>query len=66
MKIVVDRARCEGHGMCESLVPDVFRVDDDGQALLLVDAVHDDDVQEIELAVDSCPVQALSLLGLVP
>jgi ferredoxin len=66
MKIVVDRSRCEGHGMCESLVPDVFRLDDDGVSMLLRDTLLDGELDEVRLAVDSCPVQALSLLGFVP
>ncbi|NMN95940.1 ferredoxin [Antrihabitans stalactiti] len=61
MKIIVDRGRCEGHGMCESLVPDVFRVDDEGLSTLLRETPLDGELDEVHLAIDSCPVQALSL-----
>ncbi|MEU4344568.1 ferredoxin [Nocardia sp. NPDC023852] len=61
MKIIADRAICEGHGMCEALAPDVFRVGDDGIVVPLADAVSASGHAVIELAVDTCPVQALRL-----
>ncbi|WP_327110195.1 ferredoxin [Nocardia sp. NBC_01730] len=61
MKIFADRAVCEGHGMCEALAPDVFRVGDDGIVVPLADPVSASGRALIELAVDSCPVQALRL-----
>ncbi|HLS76363.1 MAG TPA: ferredoxin [Nocardia sp.] len=62
MKLIADRNRCEGHGMCEALAPDLFRVDDDGIVTIATDAVAEADRDLVELAVDSCPVQALSLV----
>lgn len=61
MRISADRARCEGHGMCEALLPNVFRVEDTGTVRVLVDEVTEADLADVELAVDSCPVEALSL-----
>lgn len=61
MKLIADRNRCEGHGMCEALAPELFRVGDDGIVTLLRDTVTEADRDIVELAVDSCPVQALSL-----
>ena len=37
MKITVDRVKCTGLGICESLAPNVFEVDDDGDLVLLTD-----------------------------
>jgi len=31
LKVEVDLDRCEGHGICESLAPEVFELDDDDQ-----------------------------------
>ncbi|MEU8901505.1 ferredoxin [Nocardia sp. NPDC048505] len=59
MRIVADRARCAGHGMCEAVAPMLFRVDDEGMVTVLADAVTADDRQLVGLAIDSCPVQAL-------
>ncbi|MFC8384961.1 ferredoxin [Nocardia sp. NPDC057272] len=61
MKIAADRTRCEGHGMCEALLPDIFRVDDEGNVTVLTDQVADADLDDVRLAVDSCPVAALRL-----
>ncbi|WP_040794845.1 ferredoxin [Nocardia higoensis] len=61
MKLIADRNRCEGHGMCEALAPELFHVDDDGIVTLTSDTVAEADREIVELAVDSCPVQALSL-----
>lgn len=61
MKIAADSTRCEGHGMCEALLPDIFRVDDEGSVTVLTDQVADADLDDVRLAVDSCPVAALRL-----
>ncbi|WP_026306655.1 ferredoxin [Smaragdicoccus niigatensis] len=61
MNIRVDRNRCEGHAMCVSLVPEIFDVGDDGKVRLLTETVEASQVADAQLAVDSCPVQALRL-----
>ena len=62
LRIVVDRGRCTGIGICESLDPDRFEVDDDGTLIVHDDLVGDGDREEIEHAVASCPAVALSLV----
>lgn len=61
MNIRVDRDRCEGHAMCVALVPEIFDFGDDGKVRLLTETVEGAQVDEAQLAVDSCPVQALRL-----
>ena len=64
MRMTVDRSRCQGVGMCESVRPDVFEVDDDGELILHEDAVTGGGaelVADLEQAVESCPTQALAL-----
>jgi ferredoxin len=63
MKIIVDTDRCTGHGICESLAPDVFEVGDDGFVHLLLDDVSDDRRTTLESAVAECPTQSLSIEG---
>ena len=41
MRIVVDRDRCTGQRMCESIAPDIFRVADDGKVKIQVAVVPD-------------------------
>jgi ferredoxin len=61
MKIVVDRERCTGIGICESLMPDVFEIDEDGQMVLLAETVPEGREAEAREAVASCPNEALLL-----
>lgn len=60
MRIVADRTVCAGHGMCEALAPDLFRVGADG-IVAPADTVTSSGRDLLELVVDSCPVQALRL-----
>ncbi|MFF4260224.1 ferredoxin [Streptomyces sp. NPDC001663] len=63
MKILLDRGKCTGLGICESMAPDVFEVDDDGALVLRTDTVPEGRLAEIEAAVTSCPTEALRLVG---
>jgi ferredoxin len=62
MKIVVDRNRCDGNGVCMGLAPDVFEVDDDLQLHILVEEPTAEQMPDVRQAVTSCPVLALSLV----
>ena len=35
-RIVVDTSRCEGHGLCEGIAPDVFALHDEGAVEVLI------------------------------
>lgn len=64
MKIVLDRPRCEGHGLCEEAAPSLMHLDDDGE--LVIDRTEIDpgvvgDVAQANAAVRICPVAALAL-----
>ena len=61
LTIVVDRGRCTGIGICESISPDRFEVDDDGTLIVRDELVGPDSLAEIEDAVRSCPASALAL-----
>ena len=64
MKIVFDRAKCQGHGRCYALAPTVFDTDDEGYAVLLIDGAADVP-PELEgaarLAADNCPEYAIAI-----
>ncbi|MCW0194765.1 ferredoxin [Rhodococcus erythropolis] len=62
MRIVVDRERCTGIGICESVSESHFEVDDDGALLLLRDTIADDERAEVEEAVRACPAAALKIV----
>lgn len=61
MKIHVDTDRCTGHGVCESLMPEVFEVADEGVVHLLTDQFSPEQQGDLEEAVAECPTQALRL-----
>jgi ferredoxin len=61
MKISVDRGRCTGLGICESLAPKHFEVDDEGTLVLLDENVTPEDLDAVRDAVASCPTEALSI-----
>lgn len=60
MRVIVDEARCEGHGLCQDSAPDVFELNDDGVAVVLVDPVPMALRRQAEAGVRVCPVAALS------
>lgn len=59
MKIILDRPRCEGHGLCEEAAPQLMHLDDDGELVLDVEEVEGADVDAAKAAVRVCPVAAL-------
>ena len=61
MRITVDRARCIGSGICESLASEFFEVGDDGELVLLQENFDEGDQADVEEAVRSCPTMALSV-----
>ena len=40
MKILLDRPRCEGHGLCEEAAPGLMHLDDDGELTIVGDERH--------------------------
>lgn len=63
MKIQLDAEKCQGHNRCYALAPELFDVDDYGQAVLLVDGeVPADLVDKAQLAVANCPEYAITLV----
>jgi ferredoxin len=63
MRILLDRPRCEGHGLCEEAAPALLHLDDDGELVIDREEVEDGsaDAAAASAAVRVCPVAALSL-----
>jgi ferredoxin len=61
MRIVLDKAKCDGLGMCEAEAPELFEVQDDGSLVILELTPGNDRLAEVEAACDACPTQALSI-----
>jgi ferredoxin len=62
MRIEVDRERCEGHGMCEQVAPQLFRLDDEGVLHVVRHEVPDEQRAAAESGARVCPVAALRVL----
>ena len=60
-KIVLDRSKCTGIGICEAIAPTVFEVDDDGELVVLSQKVPEGAESEVAEAVAGCPTLALRL-----
>lgn len=61
MKPSVDPDLCIGCGLCNSICPEVFEMNDDGLAEAIVDQVPEDKLKEAEESRDGCPTSAISL-----
>ncbi len=63
MRIVLDRPRCEGHGLCESVAPELMHLDDEGELVLDLEefAEGSRELADAGAAVRVCPVAALTL-----
>lgn len=56
-KIKVNKELCIGCGTCESLCPNVFKIED-GKSIVTAQECGDCNCQEV---IDSCPVSAISM-----
>lgn len=61
MKVVVDFVKCTGLGICESMAPDFFEVDEGGDLVLVKEDITDAELQSVEEAVSGCPTEALRI-----
>ncbi|WP_354101902.1 ferredoxin [Bradyrhizobium sp. RT5a] len=61
-RVIADRDRCVGGGMCALTAPNLFDQDKDGRVLLLTEgAVNGAELDAARQAVALCPSGALSL-----
>ena len=62
MKVTVDDDVCGGHGVCASLCPAVFEIDDDyGFATVVVDLVPEQAEESVREAALRCPSHAIEV-----
>ena len=68
MKVIIDPKRCQGHGMCNMVCPEVFRYDDEGFGYVApeyenVPASFQDAVRLAEI---QCPERAILITEAEP
>jgi ferredoxin len=61
IKVQVDMDLCQNYGQCVFEAPRVFHLDDDDKLVYSTDA-EDDDRDNVENAVDVCPMQAIRIV----
>lgn len=63
MKVQIDTGRCQGHGRCYELAPDLFGEDEEGYGTVLGDGVvPPEKEQQARLAAANCPERAVVLV----
>lgn len=61
MRVVVDYDLCESNALCMQAAPEVFEVRDDDFLYLLDENPPESLREKVELAVQRCPKQAISI-----
>lgn len=61
MNAFVDRDACIGCGICESVCPEVFQMDNEGKAKVIVGEISAQAQACTNEAAGSCPVAAISV-----
>ena len=54
--VEINKEKCIGCAMCESICPEVFEMNDKGKAQVK----EQKDIPCVKQAIDNCPVQAIS------
>ncbi|WP_033325720.1 ferredoxin [Streptomyces yerevanensis] len=62
MRIVGDRDRCAGSGLCADRLPEIFDQDDDAVVVTLVTHVSAELRDDVVEVVRMCPTEALSVM----
>ena len=62
MRVSIDAERCQGHGRCFLIAPNLFTFDDLGSGVVLAEGILGDETLEIaRLAQLNCPEHAISI-----
>ena len=61
LHMTIDRIKCDGHGLCEELLPELIRLDDWGYPIIAQGPIPDAILVHAQRAVESCPVLALAI-----
>jgi len=62
LRVRIDADRCEGHGRCYNLAPELFAPDDIGDGTVVGDGVVPPELEhKARLAVANCPELAITI-----
>lgn len=60
-ELQVDRARCEGFGLCQETAPELVHLDEEGNLVIDRPEIPDSLEASARAAVGACPVMALRM-----
>lgn len=58
--VQIDSTKCQGHGRCYSLAPELFDVDDEGYGVVRTADLDPEQASLAERAIAECPERAIS------
>jgi ferredoxin len=61
LNMTIDRIKCDGHGLCAELLPELIRLDDWGYPIFAPGPISERLAPFAQRAVATCPVLALAL-----
>lgn len=61
MTVKVNRDACIGCGACAAICDSVFEIDDEGISTIVDENVSEENQEEVQDAVDSCPTGAIEV-----
>ena len=61
LHMTIDRIKCDGHGLCAELLPELIRLDDWGYPIIAPGPIPEHLTPHAQRAVATCPVLALAL-----
>ena len=61
VQMTIDRIKCDGHGLCAELLPELIRLDDWGYPIIAPGPIPHHLAPLAQRAVATCPVLALAL-----
>ena len=59
MKVTIDKDLCIDCGVCESLVPEVFSINDEGITEVILSPVPEELQDAVREAAEECPTEAI-------
>jgi ferredoxin len=61
MKVAIDEIKCQGHGRCYEIAPELFTDDERGRGWVTEPDVPDNLAEQARAAVNACPERAIAL-----
>lgn len=61
MHVLVDKNKCHGHNRCVALADEVFDVDDEGFAVVVLDTIPPEQYDKVRRAELACPERAITI-----